>query len=201
MWRRLERLVLAAAVVGLAVQPACLFDTRPAQPPSTGPAGCDVIVLDSADQAFVAITESLERCKADANYQRALSKQFVFSPTVADSLDQNFVGTGVFDNWTSQVELDVFNALLSDAKKSVVTFTPVAIINKNDFVRFRTPYTLDVVSKATPPDTTHYAGVAQIDVRNEGGIWRITFWDEVETVNGKTTWGYLRGVLRLRLNP
>jgi hypothetical protein len=191
---------VALLAVALAPAPACLFDTREAQEPITS-LDCEVVSLDTPVQAFVAIEKSLEECKQDANYERAISANFVFSPTLTDSLDQNFIGTGVYDNWTKQVEMDVLKLLLSDAQKLSVSFTPSVLINKNTFVRYRVDYTLDVIAKATPTDTTRYAGVAQFDVRNEGGNWRVTFWDEIETVAGYSTWGFLKGVLRLRLNP
>ena len=182
--------------------PACLFDTREdqVQEPISG-SECQVVSLDTPLQAFVAMEKSLDDCKQDANYERAISTYFVFSPTLTDSLDQNFIGTGVYDNWTKQVEMDVLRLLLSDAQKLDVSFNPSVLINKNTFVRYRVDYTLDVILKATPTDTTHYAGVAEFDVRNEGGNWRVTFWNEVETVAGSSTWGFLKGILRLRLNP
>jgi hypothetical protein len=60
-------------------------------------------------------------------------------------------------------------------------------------------YSLTVVNVATPTDTTTYRGEAQFDVRRENGLWRVTFWNEVATVEGYRTWGYLKGILRLRL--
>jgi hypothetical protein len=193
-----KKILSALAPMALVALPACLFDTREAQPPSTE---CEVVTLDSNEQVFRAMEKALEECEKPANYERAISANFVFSPTLTDSLDQNFDGTGVFNGWTKQVEMDVLNLLLSDAQKINVAFTPTPIINKNNFVRYRVDYTLDVIDKASPTDTTHYGGVAQFDVRNEGGNWRVTFWDEIETVAGKSTWGFLKGVLRLRLNP
>jgi hypothetical protein len=193
-------LVWTLACAMLLQTPACLFDTRDAQEPGTNP-GCPVISLDTPVQAFVAIEQALEACKQDANYERAISTNFVFSPTLTDSLDQNFIGTGVYDNWTKPVEMEVVKLLLSDAKKINVSFNPSILINKNTFVRYRVNYTLDVIPAASPTDTTHYAGVAEFDVRNEGGNWRVTFWNEVETVGGLATWGFLKGILRLRLNP
>jgi hypothetical protein len=187
-------LVLAAA----ALVPACLFDTREANPPAeTG----DQITLESPEKPFLAISKSLNETLTDTNYERAISQQFIFSPTLADSLDQTFVGTGVFDNWTKPVEMNVLGLLLSDAQQIHVVFTPTILTQNSTFVRWRTPYVLDVIDKSAPTDTLHYQGVAQIDVRRENGNWRITFWNEVETVAGYATWGYLRGILRLRLNP
>lgn len=198
MIMRHSHMTRALALILVMQVSACIFSTRDAQDPADSG---NNIVPDRPDKVFVAMEESLEKSKRDANYERVISTSFVFSPTVTDSLDQNFDGTGVFDNWTKQVEMDVLNLLLSDAQKINVTFNPSTLINKNSFVRFRVEYTLDVITNAAPTDTTHYAGVAQFDVRNESGNWRLTFWDEIETVNGLSTWGFLKGVLRLRLNP
>jgi hypothetical protein len=65
-------------------------------------------------------------------------------------------------------------------------------------VRFRSPYTLTVITE-NPADTTIYKGVAQIDSRNVGGNWVVTYWHDIETVPGFSTWGFLRGILGLRL--
>jgi hypothetical protein len=68
-------------------------------------------------------------------------------------------------------------------------------------VRYSVEYQLGVVDVATPTDTTVYAGLAEFDVRLEGGNWRLTFWNEIDGVPDRSTWGYLKGILRLQLNP
>jgi hypothetical protein len=179
----------------------CLFDTRdPYPPPGNVGGGCTGISLDVPEAVFEAMKCAVES-QQDAAYERAISPTFVFSPTQQDSLDQTFAGTDVYANWTKDVEMNVLGLLLSDAQTLLVEFNPSILINQNTFVRFRVPYALAVVNVATPTDTTLYEGVAQFDVRNEGGNWRLTFWDEVETVPNRSTWGYLKGILRLRLNP
>jgi hypothetical protein len=64
--------ILALAMSG------CLFDTRDAEPPADE--GDDVIPLDDPLGVFQAMTVALESRK-DANYERAISERFVFSPT------------------------------------------------------------------------------------------------------------------------
>jgi len=193
------RLGLSLLGVVLAMS-GCLFDTREARPPDPNSGGCGAISLTTPDDVFEAMTCALES-EQDAAYERVLSERFVFSPTQEDSLDQTFAGTAVYANWTKTVEMDVLRLMLSDAQTVAVDFTPSVLINQTTFVRFRVPYQLVVVNVATPTDTTRYAGGAQFDVRNEGGNWRLTFWDEIETVPNLSTWGYLKGILRLRLNP
>jgi hypothetical protein len=187
---------LAAACIAVAV-PSCLFDTRDAQDPVTGSGAC---TLESPGKWKVCMTQAVNEQK-DANYERTLSPTFLFSPTQADSLDQNFIGTDVYVNWNKDRELAVLGTLFSEATTTTVDFGDLqTIINKSTFVRFRSTYTLEVITPNTPnpPDTTIYKGIADIDVHNEGGQWKVTYWNEIETVPGFSTWGFLRGILGLR---
>ncbi|HXV14716.1 MAG TPA: hypothetical protein VEC56_10980 [Candidatus Krumholzibacteria bacterium] len=198
MKRRITQAVLTCAIT--VAMSGCLFDTRDAEPPTDGSGGCTAIALDVSNAVFEAMTCALES-EQDAAYERVISERFVFSPTFDDSTDQTFAGTPVYDGWNKTVELDVLRLMLSDAQTLAVEFTPSILINQTTFVRYRVEYLLTVVNVATPGDTTQYGGVAQFDVRNEGGNWRLTFWDEIETVPNLSTWGFLKGILRLRLNP
>jgi hypothetical protein len=199
MKRRINQAVLTWAIA--VTISGCLFDTRDAEPPTDGGGGgCSAIALDVSNAVFEAMTCALES-EQDAAYERVISQRFVFSPTQDDSLDQTFAGTAVYDGWNKTVEMDVFGLMLSDAQTLAVEFTPSILINQTTFVRYRVEYLLTVVNVSTPGDTTVYGGVAQFDVRNEGGNWRLTFWDEIETVPNLHTWGFLKGILRLRLNP
>jgi len=187
---------VAVACIALAV-PSCLFETRDAANPGTGTTAC---TLESPGKFKVCMTSAVNEQK-DANYERTLSATFIFSPTQADSLDQNFTGTDVYANWNKDRELAVLGTLFSESTKTTVDFGDLqTIINKNTFVRFRSSYTLEVITPndPSPPDTTTYKGVADIDVRNEGGQWKVSYWNEIETVPGFSTWGFLRGILGLR---
>lgn len=197
--RKPHRLILALPLALALLAPACLFDTREneVQPPSQS--GCSVD-LTAPQGVFSAITETFRPPFQDACYERALSDRFIFSPAPQDSLDQNFIGTGVYDNWNKQRELSALGLMLGDAQYLHWDFTTNIQINQTTFVRFRVDYDLQVVNTVAPADTNHYKGAATFDVRKEsGGIWRITYWDEIEGVQGFSSWGYLRGVLGLRL--
>ncbi len=195
--RRVRWRVAAPAVAMVAAAlGGCLFDTRTPAPPDTGRA---VITLDTPERAFEAIRVSLADL-TDADYERALSERFRFYPLVDDSLDQNFIGTTVYDAWTKTVELDVLGTLLGESSRLTVTWSPATLINENTFVRFSAGYTLEVVS-SVDGGRTIYGGRSEIDVENEGGNWRITQWRDVAATDSTRTWGFLRGLVRRRLNP
>jgi hypothetical protein len=201
MIRRHRRLFSFTALATVLLFTSCLFDSREADPPVKGTGG-SACVLDTPEQSFTCMTNALKNHN-DADYQRTLSDDFVFSPTLTDSLDGTFTGSPVYVGWTKDVEMDVLRLMLSDAPDyTIVNFgSPTRIIDHNTFVRWNVSYSLRVVNAVAPTDTATYKGVAHIDVKNENGNWRVTFWDEVETVAGFSTWGFLRGTLRQRLNP
>jgi hypothetical protein len=182
-----------SALMGLLVCTACIFDTRDADPPDDTVSGC---TLDSPQKVFTCMAEALNS-EQDGNYERSLADNFLFSPTVSDSLDQLLLPFCVYENWTKPVEMDVLQLMLSDNNNIVWDFgTPVAKINKNTFVRFEVNYSLSMVPSASPTDTLVFRGIAEIDVRNVTGNWKVTFWNEVQNVGGATSWGFLRGDLR-----
>ena len=191
-----QKMIILAGFMGALVGMSCLFDTRSAQPPgnNTG-GGC---TLGSPDKPFQCMKDAITNLQ-DADYERSLSDKFIFSPLPEDSLDQAFIGTDVYANWDKQREMDALRLLFSDAQQLAVDFTPTVLVNKNTFVRYRVPYTLAVVTKAAPTDTTRYKGVAEMYMQLENGNWRMTYWHEIESVPGYSTWGYLRGILGLRI--
>lgn len=199
MMRNYHRLYSITALVTALLFTSCLFDSRDAQPPKgPGTGGC---ILDTPERAFFCMKQALAN-QQSGDYERSISENFTFSPTPADSLDQAFTGVPVYANWTKDVEMQTLNLLLDDTNFTQVDFgTPSRLINKNTFVRWNVSYSLKTVTNAAPTDTVIYKGVAHIDVKNENGNWRVTFWDEVETVSGFSTWGFLRGIQRLRLSP
>jgi hypothetical protein len=193
-----RRIVLIAmALLSALTVNACLFEAREADPPDSGSGPS--VPLDSPTQPFVAIRASFEKDN-DVDYERALSEDFRFYPLLDDSLDQSLIGTGAYDNWTKDVELEVVQLLLSESNLEV-TFETTPLINENTFVRYEATYVLLVITPAVPPDTAQYAGTSQIDVRNEGGNWRFVNWRDISAGPGVRTWGYLRGITRLRLSP
>jgi len=187
-------MILFATTVVLTLLPSCDSDERDVQSPGPDP----VCTLESPSKVFWCMDGAIES-QQDANYERSLSDSFVFSPTDIDSLDANFSGTSVFDSWNKPVEMETLQLLFSDADWIKADFgTPFILINKNTFVRYNVSYSLAVINAVAPADTVIYKGVAQFDVRNENGNWRMTSWNEKTQVPGFATWGYLRGELRKR---
>ena len=192
------RVVAALLLVSLWSLSACLFETR--SPTAPGSDSGPTIILDSPEKPFAALRESFDKLN-DVDYDRAISTGFRFSPMLDDSLDENLIGTGVYDNWVKQVEMDVLNQIiLSEASSIKVTWSTSELINENTFVRWDAGYVLSIVSAATG-DTTVYGGTSQIDVRKENGQWRIVSWRDISAAEGVRSWGYLRGISRLRLGP
>jgi len=188
-----------ALPLAIALSSGCLFEPRDADPPG-GTTGPPPISLRFPSDVLVALRTGLQSLTR-SNYERAISEVYIFSPTLEDSLDLNFIGTGVFDNWTKAVELEVYDNIIAEANEIAVTFNNTAIINENTFVRYDVAYELTVISRTAPPDTAEYRGRAYFDVRNEGGNWRLVYWDEIEGVENYASWGFLRGTVRKRLSP
>jgi hypothetical protein len=190
------RIIAALLLVSLWSLSACLFETR--TPTAPGSDSGPTVILDSPEKVFASIEVSFEKLN-DVDYDRAISEGFVFSPMLDDSLDENLIGTGVYDNWTKPVEMDVLNQIiLSEASHIDVVWNTSALINENTFVRWDADYVLTTVSAATG-DTTIYGGTSLIDVRKENGQWRIAYWKDIAAAEGVRSWGYLRGISRLRL--
>jgi hypothetical protein len=185
-----------ALLASLALMPACADDDL-GHCYDCG--GFRYVACTDPPCVFQAMTVALESGE-QANYESAISESFVFSPTLEDSLDQAFDGANVYADWNKTVEMDVLGLLIGDAQAIDVEFAPSVLINQNTFVRYSVEYELDVVDLATPTDTTHYGGLAEFDMRLEAGNWRLTYWNEIDSVPDRSTWGYLRGILRLRLN-
>jgi hypothetical protein len=195
----IRRLAFLAVLALAALFTSCLFDTREAQPPdNSGGGGC---TLDSPEKAFVCMTNALT-AHQDGDYERSISENFVFSPTFEDSVDLAFRGhdPSPYAGWGKQTELDVLALMLAENTVTIPDFgSPSIVFQKNTSVRYRVTYSLKLVSATDPPDTTIYKGITNIDVRNENGNWRVTFWDEQETVPESTSWGFLRGILKLKI--
>jgi len=174
----------------------CLLEPRQPIPPGEGGQDSDWVPPDQPAVVFQNLKTGLENLNG-VNYNRSLSDDFGFSPTLQDSLDPSL--PGAYDGWDLSVEEGVTNLMVSEADTIEVDFNQSVNINEADFVQFRVEYTLRVVSQAT--GSTTYKGVAHFDVRRETAGWHLLYWDEVENVDGFSTWGFLKGTLRLQLQP
>jgi hypothetical protein len=137
----------------------------------------------------------VENLAQGANYERSLADNFNFLPFEQDAIDL----PGAFDDWTKDVEMDVLKLMLSESSEAEVSFDRVVNIDENEYVQFRVTYEMRLVAKTGGVEET-YQGIAEFDVRRNAGIWELELWREVERVESFTTWGYLKGTLRQRLD-
>jgi hypothetical protein len=188
------RATIALLALLLMVGSGCLFDARDATPPDTG--GENTVIFDDPEDVFTGLTVGLEE-DAFSNYERAVGDDYIFSPLLDDSLDQNFDAT-TFTSFTRNVELDVMRLVLSESDSIQVEFSPKPTIDQNSFVRYETTYSLRLVP-TSGGDASIYRGTANIDVRRISGVWQIVYWDEIEGDAQYSSWGFLRGITRQRL--
>lgn len=167
----------------------CLFQPREAQAPAGEEAGW--VVPDEPSVVFVNMENGLESLKG-TNYEKSIASQFVFVPLPSDA-DQL---PGAFDGWNAQVEKEVTRRIIGDSQSIQVDFLGLTRINNDiSFAQFQGSYELTLVSKAAQ-DTVVYKGKAQFELREGSRGWEMVRWEEIESVVGYPTWGYLRGSRR-----
>ncbi len=172
----------------------CLFEAREADPPDTG-GSSTFTPLDFPEAVLSNIVSGVET-PAEFNYFQTLSDDFVFSPLLADSLDPSL--SGAFDTWDAELERQVFQLFLAESQGITLELSSTKEIDRNDFVRFRVQYTMTVTPFGGGTAAV-YEGITYIDAAEQSGVWRMVAWDEIEAVANATSWGFLRGTLRLRL--
>jgi hypothetical protein len=189
---------VAVVACCLSVTLGCgLFEPREAQPPGGDENRIPFQPANSAAGVFPNLQTGIQNLAQGQNYERSLADQFVFLPLDDDAIDPA-LPPGIYDNWTTEVEMNVLKLMISEASAATVTFVPTPQINENEFVQFKVTYELKLTSKADGTETT-YKGVAEFDVRRITGIWLVEQWRDIERVENLTTWGYLKGTLRARL--
>lgn len=192
-----HRLCIVAAVLCAVALTGCnMFQPRAPDPPG---ADSDKIPWRPANDAagiFANLTSGIENLDG-VNYDRTLADGgFNFIPLDQDVIDID--DPRAFADWSKKVEVDVLNLMISESSEARVTFNRTVNINESEYVQFRVTYELKLVAK-TNGEETAYKGIAEFDVRRNAGIWELELWRDVERVENFTTWGYLKGTLRLRL--
>jgi hypothetical protein len=193
-----RRMAPVAAVCCLLVLTSCgIFEPRDAEPPLPDETKIPFRPANSATGVFPNLQSGVENLLTGENYERSLEDNFVFLPLDDDAIDPS-LPPGIFDGWTKEVEMSVLKLMISESSAAAVSFSPTPQINENEFVQFRVTYSLKLTSKADASET-EYGGVAEFDVRRVAGIWQVERWKDIERVDNKTTWGYLKATLRARL--
>jgi hypothetical protein len=191
---RLIRAIGFAASVAVVMTTGCnFFEPREADPPSTSD-NVPYVPPNGAAGVFANLTSGIENMAQGANYERSLADNFNFIPYEQDAIDL----PGAFADWSKDVEMNVLKLMLSENDDAEVTFNRTVNIDETDYVQFRVTYELSFVSKSDGTQAV-YKGIAEFDVRRNAGIWEVELWREVEKVESFTTWGYLKGTLRQRL--
>lgn len=182
---RLGVCVLLLAAVGA----GCIFSPREAQPPGAN-SGSSWIVPDGPTKVFVNMTSGLESLTG-TNYEKSLAASFTFIPLPSDA--GQF--PGVFDGWNKTKEVEVMNTIIGDAQSLVVEFSNlVRIEGTTSTAQYEGRYNLSIINKIAP-DTLVYKGKAYFDLREGSKGWELTKWEDVESVTGFASWGFLRGTL------
>jgi hypothetical protein len=186
-----------AAVLVSALLTGCnMFEPREPQDPGGNDDKIDFVPANDAAGVFVNLRSGVENLLEGANYERSLADNFNFVPLDQDVIDLPNVD---WSNWTRDVEMSVLRLMLSESSAATVTFNRTPLQSTNDWVQFQVTYKLELTS-ATTSLVTAYEGVAQFDVRRTGGIWELELWKETAKVGSETTWGYLKGTLKERLD-
>lgn len=188
--------VMVAAMFVAALSGCNMFEPRDPDPPGSDSDKIPWRPANDAAGIFANLTSGIENLDG-VNYQRTLSDGgFNFIPLDQDVIDIN--DPRAYADWSKDVEVDVLNLMLSEARSATVTFNRTVNINQSEYVQFRVNYELEMTAKADG-SVTVYKGIAEFDVRRNAGIWELELWRDVERVESFTTWGYLKGTLRLRL--
>jgi len=165
-----------------------IFAARDAETPSTS--GTEWLPPDLPDKVFSNLTSGLEGLTG-ANYEKSLGDAFAFIPLPAD-VDK--LDPCNFEGWGKTVEVEVTQAILTDASAIAVSFVRQIIRNESDFVDYRVTYELTIDYKRGGSET--FKGVAQFDMQRLGQGWHLIRWTDQEGIEGFATWGYLRGETR-----
>jgi hypothetical protein len=186
--------VLTVAVAAIACG-CSMFEPREAEPPGSDTDKVDFVPANDASGIFVNLRSGVENLLEGANYERSLSENFNFVPLDQDVIDLPNVD---WSDWTQAVEMSVLRLMLSEAGEASVSFNQSILTSENDFVTFEVTYELQLTS-ATSGIVSTYEGTAQFDVRRTAGIWELELWKETAKVGNETTWGYLKGTLKEKL--
>ena len=167
----------------------CIFEPREANAPGDDTAS-SWTVPDNPIKVFVNMTSGLESLSG-TNYEKSIGTDFTFLPLPSDA---NQFGD-VFVGWNKTTEVEVMNTIIGDAKTLVVEFSDLTqILGSPSFAQYEGSYELSIVNK-TAPDTLVYKAKARFDLSEGSKGWELTVWEDIESVSGFASWGFLRGTL------
>lgn len=184
--------LLWCLVAGLVLATGCLFEPREANNPDSGSTW---VKPDLPSKVFANMETGIEDLSG-GNYERSIGAAFTVVPLPGD-IAQN--GPEAYAGWNAEVELSVLQRMLGSASKIEVEFTGLNPVNEQgDLFQFEASYTLTITPINDPLALEIYQGKARFDFLNGSSGYELIKWEDLETVPGFPTWGYLRGILRQR---
>jgi hypothetical protein len=191
--------IRTCAVVGallIVFMEGCIFTPREPQAPGQTQ-GPKWIVPNTPKDVFLNIKSGLSS-NSNSNYERSLDASFTFIPRDADVSQ---LGSGLFQNWTKDVELGVLTRLKSEYRgERTVQFGDAngRFAKENEEVGKAT-YEGSYMIVIDPGDGSAkqtYAGIARFVVEQTTQGWALKSWEDIDVNGNYPTSGYLRGTLR-----
>jgi hypothetical protein len=137
------------------------------------------------------------------NYGDLFSDDFTFSPDPRDSFDIENVYPGAFADWGVQVERTVANQILDESrnKLTLLTFidgTDEVITDTDSTFVLKQDYDLILLFDGS---LRTYSGTVLFSMKKKvsDGLWYMRWWQDFRpevVVEGRDTWGYLKGFIR-----
>ena len=163
---------------------SCIFSTRDPENPQTE----SVPFRDPSapDSVLENIRVTLGR-KYLENYNLSLDAGFTFVPAPEDV---GHWGSGAYEGWGKNAELEAFTAILDAAGTAQFTWRGgVRYSDWCDDIRYSMTFRNTAV---TPAQDTVFAGEADLYFRQDGTQWKLLRWEDKRVQGDTLSLGYLR---------
>jgi hypothetical protein len=132
----------------------------------------------------------------NSNYERSLAANFTFIPQAEDEAT---LGSGAFEDWTKQVEMEMLTRLKGDYPlERSIEFGQDGNFDRESIevgkAEFEGAYVL-VIKTAEGAEET-YSGKAIFYIEDTSQGWALVRWEDIDVFGSNPTFGYLRGTLR-----
>lgn len=187
-------LALAVVIAGGAGSGCGLFDTRA---PITGEGDSGIWVPPTRAEIVVENLERAFEAGVITDYQRALTDDFTFTADESDisTYVQERPGEDVYGSWTTAVEVQTAEAIMTAASELdlTLTFREEELVTEGRLRKY--DYVLLVTAGGS---VTQYVGEVRFTITQvPGGDWVISGWEDVASDPQIPSWGFLKGAYRL----